>query len=278
MADSTIARFASKSPSPWNGEGLGVPSLQQESFLNRRVSTRLPRFPNGKDIDFRCFADDGALYYCKDDKDGRPLRAIEWILTKLAEHLGLSVADCAVIEDDDGRTYFGSKSPSSVAAQVEVSRYMGSPVRGELGQPLPWLGQYLARLWAYDLFVDNPDRCLPNFILDQDGQPRRLRAIDFASARLMDFSTDRFPVESEHTVWVGRVVRKTHGPHLDSALEMIDRIAAVPLNEIDQIVGRMPSDWFSVDQREGLSGFWSEGRRLDRIARLRAFVRHESQI
>ncbi|OYY77406.1 MAG: hypothetical protein B7Y43_11080 [Sphingomonas sp. 28-62-20] len=278
MADSTIARFASKSLSPWNGEGLRVPSLQQESFLNRRLSTRLPGFPIGKDIEFLCLADDGALYYCKGDKDGQPLRAIEWIFTNLAEHLGLSVADCAVIEDYDGQTFFGSRSPSSVADQVEVNLYIGSPSRGELGQPLPWLGQYLSRLWAYDLFLDNPDRCLPNFILDTDGQPRRIRAIDFASARLMHFSTDRFPVESEHTVWVGRIVRKTHGPHLESALEMIDRIAAVPLNEIDRIVGQMPADWLSVDQRKGLSGFWSEGRRLNRIERLRALVRHESQI
>jgi hypothetical protein len=278
VAEPKFLRAIGSSKSSSLGGGGGVSSLDQPSLFRKRISTPLPGLPNGKDIGFRCFVEDGALYYCKDDKNGRPLRAIEWICTQLADHMGVSVADCAVIEDNEGSTYFGSRSPRSVADTAAVGQFMGAPATGELGQPLPWLGQYLARLFAFDLFIDNPDRSLCNFILDRDTAPRRLRAIDFASARLMHFSVERFPVESDATVWVGRAVRKVHGRHVESAMEMPDWLAAVPVNEIEKILGQMPEDWLSLNQREGLSGFWSDGRRHDRIARLRAFLRHESQV
>ena len=252
--------------------------FEQPPLFNRRVSTPLPGLPNGQDVAFRCFADDGRLYYCKADKDGRAVRAIEWFATSLAKHLRISVAEAAIIEDDDGQTYFGSRSPTSLADEVEVQRYLGTPATGELGQPIPWLGQYLAQLFAFDMFIDNPDRNLRNFIIDRDGGGPRLQAIDFASARLMNFSVERFPIESENTVWVGRIVRGTHGAHLSAALEMLDWIAAVPFDAVETIIGQMPDDWLNLDQREGLRGIWSDGRRNDRIARLRALLGHELQI
>ncbi len=251
---------------------------REPSLFYRRISTELPGFPNGQHISFRCITSDGSMFYCKDDRDGRPVRAVEWIATKLADHLGLSVAEAAIIEDDRGNTFFGSKSPRSLANQDEVFRHLTTPATGELGQPIPWLGQYLASLNAFDCFIDNPDRTLNNFILDNDGYPRRLRAIDFASARLIDFSAERFPVESENTVLVGRVVRDIHGAHAASGLEMLDRIAAVPLRKVQEIVEPMPNDWLTTNQREGLSEFWVHGGRTDRISRLRALLSDESQI
>lgn len=253
----------------WRREMTGIRPAEQRPLFNRRISTLLPGQPNGRHIGFRCIADDGQFYYCKDDQDGLPIRASEWICTGLAEHLGIATAARAIIENDLGQTFFGSRSPKSLADEAEVSRILSSPAKGELGDPHPWLGQYLARLRAYDLFVDNPDRSVRNFVLDRDGSFQRLCAIDFASARLLKLPVSQFPVASEATICVGNVLQKMHGPHWDSAREMIDRIAAVPWAVVDGILRELPEEWLPQDQRGLLNEYWSGDPFRARIAQLR---------
>jgi hypothetical protein len=251
--------------------------MEQAPLLNRRITTRLCGDPVGKDIDFRCFTADGGPYFCKSDKDLRSIRATEYIATGLARHVGIAVADFAIIEDNDLQTYFGSRSPESLASDREIERLLNNPAKNEIGQPSAWPGQYLASLTAFDMFIDNPDRCIRNFVLDRSTAPARLCAIDFASARFIDCTVDRFPVESDPTVWVGKFWDTVHGRHVESAVEMLDRLIAVPVSILDQIMRPMPDDWLDPDQREGLRKFWEDGRRLDRISRLRA-LSYESHI
>nr|WP_141243896.1 hypothetical protein [Sphingomonas lenta] len=196
----------------------------------------------------------------------------------MASHLGISVADCAIIENDSGDTFFGSLSPRSVADEVELAVYLTRAQHDETGRPFPWLGRYLAGLWTYDLFIDNPDRTLRNFVLYRDGGLQRICGIDFAAARMLSLQNDRFPVDNENTVKVGRTVRNLHGIHLDSAYEMLSRIAAVPGNVVQRILGEMPEDWIDREQKEGLSDAWSDARRNARIASLQARITHEWQI
>jgi hypothetical protein len=251
------------------------PTAEQTRLFHRRVTTPLPAQPNGQHVGFRCWTDDG-LYYCKDDQAGLFIRSTEWIATQLAHHLGIATAQCAIIETEDGQTYFGSRSPLSVADEVEVSRMLSLPATGELGQPLSWLGQYLAGLRVFDMFIDNPDRSVRNFILDRDGTFARLCAIDFASARLLMLPIDRFPVASEPTIFVGNILRKTHGSHADSANEMLDRIAAIPPSVVEHILKEIPEDWLPGDIRGKVNAFWSSGDLKARVACLREHLRNES--
>ena len=256
------------------GRGEAMVSISQTSLFNVRVSTKLPAFPNGQDIAFHCIADDGAVYFCKGDHAGRSIRATEWICTKLADHLGLSVADCAVVEDD-GDTFFGSRSPQSLADRFELDRVLRSAAVDEVGRPATWLGQMLAQIWAFDLFVSNPDRNLQNFILDRDGQVGQIRAIDFASAPLFPFPLGKFPIASTPTVTIGTLVRTIHGSHKPAAFEILDRIGAVPPSAIESIVSKMPTDWLSQDQMGGICEVWSDGRNQKRVSELKALIRDD---
>lgn len=254
------------------GEGGSVTRVEQISLLNVRISTTYPANPVGQDIALQCIGEDGHFYFGKTDRDGRPIRATEWIATKLAEHLGISVADCAVLESDAGETLFGSRCPTSVADQMELDHFINTAAKNELGQPASWLGQYFARVSAFDLFVDNPDRNLRNFVLERDGTARRLRAIDFASARLIDFSTDRFPFDFDNTIRIGKFIRARHGSHQSSAIEMLERIGAVPPEVVRGILTNMPEEWLSNDQMEAFIEVWSDGRRNQRLSHLRALI------
>ena len=239
-----------------------------------RISNRYPRDPIGKDFSFRCDVVGGGTFYCKDDGRGRPIRQTEWFATRLAEHLSVSVPTCRVIEDEHGNTFFGSMGVISTAGEFDVRRYLTQPRVDELGRISDWLGRNLSGLYAYDFFLNNPDRRFGNFVLDRDGFSDRLCAIDFADARLEDISTDRFPVATSHTVCNGKILQSLHGFYADSALEMVDRIAAVPTAIIRGIVEEMPLEWVTNEQRDRIYESWSCDLFDSRLSALRAVIRN----
>lgn len=236
-----------------------------------RVAIRFPGWPVGQDLAFVCQGDDGEIYYAKADSNGRPTRATEWICTNLANGLSLSAADCVVLESDSGETFFGSRQPTSLADEWRCDQFLRTPSTDELGRPSQWKAQYLARLWAFDTFFDNPDRSLRNFVLDGTG---RLRAIDFASARFVQRPDTKFPIASENTSIVGKLIREIHGSQNESAFELLDRLGATALSTIEGIVRAMPPDWLTEDQMGGFVEVWSNDRHKQRVSDVKALIEH----
>lgn len=248
-------------------------SLEQIPLFHVRINGRYPP-PNGKDVKFYCQGDDGKIYYCKEDEGNRTIRATEWVATKFAEWLGISVARCAVLEED-GETFFGSMSPTRLSQDFELQAYLEKATSNELGKPEPWVGRYFAQVWAFDLFLDNPDRNMRNFILDRDGQTAQIRAFDFADAGFLDFSVEKFPIASSNTGKLGRIIRRRHGAHKAAAFEILDRIRAVPKSVIEDILRGMPESWLSRDRMGGFFEVWSDGRSEQRVSRTKALIEHE---
>jgi len=245
----------------------------QPQLFPVRISTRYPEPPIGKDLAFHCVSDLGDFYYAKHDKDGRRIRATEWIATKVADALGISVAEAVILQDDQGETFFGSLQPTSLADDIQCERFLKSRSLDELGRPTSWLGQYLARLWAYDLFLDNPDRLLRNFVLE--ARSGRIRAIDFASARYIQSPDTKFPIAPDNTIVVGRFVRSLHGAHRESAFELLDWLGSMAAATIMGIVNAMPDDWLSEEQRGKFVQAWSEEQRRERISSVKALIEHD---
>lgn len=245
----------------------------QSDLFPAIISTRLPLSPIGKDLAFVCVCEKGDVYYAKTDKDGRRVRATEWIATKTAEALGLSVADSAILQSSDGETYFGSRQPTSLADAQRCERFLRTRSVDEIGRPSTWLGQFLSRVWAFDTFIDNPDRILQNFVLE--GQTGRIRAIDFASARFLNPGATNFPIASENTVIVGKHVRGIHGVHRESAFELLDWLGSMASATIAGIVDGMPKEWLSEEERGRFFEAWSADARQLRAARVRALIEHD---
>ncbi len=249
----------------------------QPHLFPLRASTIYPGKPNGGDILFHCESDKGGTYYCKGDHSGRLIRATEWLLTHLAQHVGFATPECAVIEREHlGETFFGSRQVASPASSIELHAFLMTPQKNELGQPSSWPGAYLSQLYAFDLFVGNRDRSLTNFLLQKEGFTNRLCAFDFASANLLDMSDIKFSVASDITVGIGRLLRLRHGFFPKSAIETIDRIAAVPAETIAGFLRQMPSDWMSAEQKESICELWSKHRIASRLAALRSGLSDES--
>jgi hypothetical protein len=257
----------------WAGAFPDSAPAFQTGLFHRRVSTRLPDAVQGRHLAFTCFTDDGSYFFCKEDRDGHPARATDWFATRLARHLGIPTAECAIIEDSEtGEEFFGSRRLPSVADRFAVAEFLARPRNNELGGPGTWPGQFLAMLRAYDLFIDNPDRGPENFVLSRDGSHTNLCPIDYASARLFRCSTDHFPLDHERTIFVGKAHELIHGPHRESAVEMLNRLAGVPAGIINGILGEMPETWLTDQQRGTFSEFWSAGPKDQRLQNLRTVL------
>lgn len=250
--------------------------MLQPSLFPLRITHKYPPDPIGTDIAFRCEAGSHGTFYAKDDSSGRPVRATEFVATKFAENVKIAVADCAVLEDENGETFFGSQSHISTAENFVLNGHLRTPKKNELGEPDGWLGMYLSGLYVLDMFLSNDDRWTGNFVLTRDGFTDTLRAIDFGASRLKDISSNRFPVAESRTVRDGRILRKIHTFSLPAAHEMIDRIAAVPESVIDSIFSQLPEDWVSDEHKGWFRGVWVSGVRKIRLSALRAGLNDES--
>lgn len=245
--------------------GLMSPASTSQSLFPLRISTRYDALVSGNDIAFCCDVQEGGFYYAKGDHSLRDIRATEWFATNLAKLLDIAVPDCAVLENSNGETFFGSRRIISVAAEFEARDYLlnAQPMAG-------WLAQHLSRLYALDLFLNNSDRCLRNFLLMQTGLSKVLYAFDFALARLDDLTTDQFPVETSNTIRDGRLLRRFHTFDAAVALNLVDGISGLQQSKIQSILDAMPDDWMANEKRDILSEAWS-GENLDiRLSALRS--------
>ncbi|PAV92612.1 hypothetical protein WR25_06382 [Diploscapter pachys] len=260
-------------------DGRIVPPFMsaEPSLFPVRASTIYPAPPNGADILFHCEGDRGGTYYCKGDHSGRQIRATEWFFTHLAHHVGFATPECAIVERRDANTsFFGSRQIASPASAMELHNLLMTPQRGELGQPSSWPGAYLSQLYAFDLFAGNWDRSIQNFLLQNEGFTRRLCVFDFASCSLEGLAAIKFPVASDPTVRIGKFLRLRHGFFPKAAIEMIDRLAAIPAETITRFLSLMPDDWMSAEQKESICELWSKHQIASRLAALRSGLGDES--
>ena len=243
----------------------------QKSMFPLPITNRYPSKPPGADDVFVCSAG-GNIYYCKEDRDGRPVRATEWFFTNLAAHLGIATPEPAILEEiNTGETFFASRHLSDLSSEIELDAYLNNPKFSEFGGPTYWLSRHLSGVYAFDLFAGNWDRSRRNFLLHREGAQSRLCIFDFAYGSLNGLRGIQFPVENTPTLRVGRFLRSRHGSHGQSAIEMVDRIAAVPTAVIAEILREM-RDWLTVEQKEGICELWSDKKIEGRLSALRTGI------
>lgn len=242
---------------------------QDQLFPVRLVTREMP--PEGAHVRIVARADDGRLYFCKDDRGGIPCRMREAFFSMLAGQLNLTTPDFRVVEDEGtGETFFGSRQMPSTATAMALKRFLRTERKDELGRHLPFPGRWFSQLYAYDLFAGNWDRSADNFIALQDGQQLRLRPIDFSAAELGISEVDRFPDGQSETVQVGRKLRTVHSFFPDSASQTIKLIEAVPRSVVKGFFDSMPTEWINADERERIDEFWSGPLLAERLEALRS--------
>jgi hypothetical protein len=177
-----------------------------------------------------------------------------------------------------GETYFGSKEIWGAANRFDAQTFLTTRPAYDpaIGDPYSWLSWYLSRLYAFDLFVGNPDRQVCNFLLVQEGSKRRLWAFDFDAADLSLIKTSNFPIVQTKTLSVGRLWRQHRHFDESSAFELIDWLGAISTTALESILAPIPDDWMSSDKREAFVDDWRKGASAARLTALRCGLKDGS--
>ncbi len=138
---------------------------QQMTMFARKAVIEYP--PRGDSADSAGYvtADDDLLYYIKDDAHGRPIRSSEWICTQMSEAVKIIAPFKSVIELQNGKLVFGSRHVTGVADATVTISYLMSPTLSNDGiTPSTGLKSILSSIYAFDMFINNIDRHLGNYL------------------------------------------------------------------------------------------------------------------
>jgi hypothetical protein len=251
----------------FEGAVPAVPA-EQLALFPRKTNFEYPA-PDGKDLLAFVEADNGRKYYLKDDAGGRPARASEWLCYRLAGMVGIPVPRCDFIQTNAGDIAFGSEALNGASRQAETVIYLETRSLNELGVPVPGLQAALSAIHAFDLFVNNVDRHLGNFLVVPHGVDRRLYAVDFARAFLWRWPWHGFLQPDDLTCQAWVELRERHGFDLSAALAIVNRLGIISVNEIEGVLRQMPTHWLSETMRSELLAYCRDGGWAARVASLR---------
>jgi Pyruvate kinase, barrel domain len=137
-----------------------------------------------------------------------------------------------------------------------------------LGGQVHEAGKHLSRIYAFDLFCGNWDRHPGNYLILNETSALVVFAIDFSHAPMhpgcaMPGFDPLILLNSATRVWFKTVVAP-YGQDVASATETVDRLAKLPVAEIEAILTSIPLDWLSPADRDGIIVWWRDGGRKAR--------------
>lgn len=246
------------------------PSLPSEqlSLFPRKTLFELSK-TKGLDIYQYVQADNGRKYYLKLDRDGRYVRASEWLAYRLANLIGVSTPRCDCIQTFNGDIAFGSEDITGAHSQTETVLYLRTSSMNELGQPTSGLRASLSAIHALDLFLNNIDRHYENFLVTGHGEERQLVALDYARSMFWDWPITGFPGSNDLTNEVWIELRERHGFDLVAAEAVIDRLGIISPELLSSIIGQMPDHWLPQSVRNEFTAYCRDGAWAARVAELR---------
>lgn len=242
--------------------------MEQLALFPRTTLLELPTTATA-DIYKYVQADNGRNYYLKLDRDGRYIRANEWICYRLANLVGVPTPRCDCIQTFNGDIAFGSEDIAGVSSKAETFLYLQSYSLNELGQPVPGLQSALTAIHVFDLFVKNVDRHTGNFLVTGRNDERHLVAVDFARSLFWDWPVTGYPSLSDSTgeTWVA--LRERHGFDDAVAALVLGRLAAITVDHLSSVLNQMPAHWLPPDLQKALLAYCRDGGWLARVDAMR---------
>ena len=193
--------------------------------------------------------DDGHEYVVKLDVPDRFAAHNDWFCSSLARRVGLPGPAFNPVRHTDGRVWFGSQWIAG-----EIPDWWLHVSSG--GIPFAVLADDWARIYAFDLFINNTDRHLRNFMVINTGGTYTLHALDYGRAWLhngMPIPALPLPPLCK-TVLAHRVIRATLNTlfSIPAATQVLDAIGAVQLQEIRRILYDQDENWLTKAEKHAL--------------------------
>lgn len=222
-----------------------------------------------------CHCDDGSDYAIKEtDVDPATGATVytahnEHFCYRLGGMVGLSVPAFQQV-DTGGDVWFGSRWETGNVVHNFPHGIADLLASNALDQKdsLP----ILAKMYAFDLFVNNVDRHLTNYIVRQQHYGLSVISFDFSRAwTFCGFPLPSLPMApNELTVRAQRQISAACGSFInnsstDAVLENIDKISE---SKIASILDEEPANWLTQPLKDAILNWWKSsdfGDRLDNI-------------
>jgi len=213
---------------------------------------------------------DGIPYVLKTTKeDGGPYVPLsEWVCSHLADVCYIPVPPFAVAELPEKEFAFASRWEGGVLKLEDVPAILSGIAK------IQGVDELLGSIYAFDLFVSNPDRHFRNYLLREAGPDRRavLMAPDYSRALIAN-GWPLPPPRFDSFTNTERAIRKLAATHdrtgmAEGALALLDRLESLPGDFMDGVLKYVPHDWDPQGLCNHLAKWW-ETDRNDRISVIR---------
>lgn len=249
-------------------------TTQQDLFP--RVARWVVQFQDPAESLGRCEADDGHGYFLKGDYGSIASRANEWLGNSIAERVGIGCPTFTPVIGSDAQALFGSRVIAGVDDDFRTAQFLNTASKTELGHSRIGLTPVLSQIYALDLFINNDDRHVRNYLSYDDHGRRRIFAFDFGRSMFWRWPWDGFPAVDSNTRFVGRVMRSRHGWDFAEADRTLDLIEKIDSTWLGNTLDKMPPEWLSETRRNQLVSFIENGDWGRRIEQLRRGLSDES--
>jgi hypothetical protein len=139
--------------------------------------------------------------------------------------------------------------------------------RGEI--EFQTIAPVLSRILAFDCFVYNDDRHLNNYLFRQSRNGWIVLAFDWSRAWMCHGFPPQYPPfhAKQKTLIAHRYLRNRFGNFVDNTSidSVLDKIAAIDDNTVENIVRGHPEVWLTDSDKDIMLSWWRSNERLDRI-------------
>jgi hypothetical protein len=236
------------------------------------ILTEYPNNQGSADLKLIINGRDGRDYAVKKPTDGKGrVPASELLCYELAYRVTIPTPNWAYINLADGDTGFGSIWEGGVMNVNHISQVL---------QILQYqikvnnLKNFLSRLYAFDIFVNNDDRHWGNYLWRESFDKSFIAlAFDFSRAC---FETGHDGYDALHpdcnTQKSFTLINLTMNYDRAEAIQCLDAILRIPIEDIEEILNSMPPSWMSTKEKSNYIKWWSSSARAERIEIIRGKI------
>lgn len=251
-----------------NGALIIAPrQLFQRSIAPLVARTIHPNSSGSADLKNIVTANNGRDYAVKCVSDGNKyVPASEMFCYEIARDLAIPTPDYQFIQMPSGEIGFGSAWEGG--AKIANESYVIGILTGSVS--VRGITEFLSRVYAMDIFVNNVDRHWGNFIFRDSFRSVIALAYDFGRAWYASnpYSFDAF---GDCNTRLAISLAVAHGKYDPAeALQTLETIENISSDRIEAIFEGMPSEWLAHLDRQTFLQWWSSEYRIQRIASLKA--------
>jgi len=201
-----------------------------------------------------------------DDGNGY-VPATELFCYELAKLIDVPTPSFDLITMRDGSLAFGSVWEGGVHNISNMNRLL-DVLLGKI--KVRDLNQFLSRVYAFDLFINNIDRHFGNYLFRQSYNSLIGLAFDYSRAwyEVDAYQYDSLEDKSSNTQRCNVFIREHKKYDRNTATQTLKRISEIEKNKIELVLRSIPDEWLPKEIKNNVASWWGSELMQERILKI----------